>query len=34
MAIRWGDEAPDKEKFPKGLVAQRPYLRLTPQPNK
>ena len=27
------DEAA-KEKFPKGWEAKRPYLRLTPQPNK
>ncbi|MCI3205600.1 MULTISPECIES: peroxiredoxin [Pandoraea] len=28
------DEAVLKEKFPKGYKAVRPYLRLTPQPNK
>lgn len=28
------DEAVLKEKFPKGYKALRPYLRLTPQPNK
>ena len=28
------DEAVIKEKFPKGYTAVRPYLRLTPQPNK
>ncbi|HEY0294878.1 MAG TPA: peroxiredoxin [Bordetella sp.] len=28
------DEAVIKEKFPKGYKAVRPYLRLTPQPNK
>lgn len=28
------DEAELKERFPKGYTAVRPYLRLTPQPNK
>ncbi len=28
------DEAVIKEKFPKGYTAPRPYLRMTPQPNK
>ncbi|MBP6018148.1 MAG: peroxiredoxin [Burkholderiaceae bacterium] len=28
------DEAVLKEKFPKGYTAVRPYLRITPQPNK
>jgi len=28
------DEAVIKQKFPKGYTAARPYLRLTPQPNK
>jgi alkyl hydroperoxide reductase subunit AhpC len=28
------DEAVIKQKFPKGYVAPRPYLRITPQPNK
>ncbi|MES2832300.1 MAG: peroxiredoxin [Pseudomonadota bacterium] len=28
------DEALIREKYPKGFSAQRPYLRLTPQPNK
>lgn len=28
------DEAVLKEKFPKGYKAERPYLRMTPQPNK
>ena len=28
------DEAVIKEKFPKGYKAVRPYLRVTPQPNK
>ncbi len=28
------DEAVLKQKFPKGFTAARPYLRLTPQPNK
>lgn len=28
------DEAVIKQKFPKGYVALRPYLRITPQPNK
>lgn len=28
------DEAVLKQKFPKGYTAARPYLRLTPQPNK
>ncbi len=28
------DEAVIREKFPKGYKAVRPYLRLTPQPNK
>src|SRR5690606_22696409 len=28
------DEAVIKEKFPKGYTSPRPYLRLTPQPNK
>ena len=28
------DEATLKQKFPKGYTAPRPYLRLTPQPNK
>ncbi|MCY1304043.1 Peroxiredoxin [compost metagenome] len=28
------DEAVIREKFPKGYTAVRPYLRLTPQPNK
>ncbi|MEO8838695.1 MAG: redoxin domain-containing protein, partial [Herbaspirillum sp.] len=28
------DEALIKQKFPKGYTALRPYLRLTPQPNK
>jgi alkyl hydroperoxide reductase subunit AhpC len=28
------DDATAKEKFPKGFTAVRPYLRLTPQPNK
>jgi hypothetical protein len=28
------DEALIKQKFPKGYKALRPYLRMTPQPNK
>ena len=28
------DEAVIKQKYPKGYVAPRPYLRITPQPNK
>ncbi|KAG1252016.1 hypothetical protein G6F65_018097 [Rhizopus arrhizus] len=28
------DEAVIKQKFPKGYKAVRPYLRITPQPNK
>ena len=28
------DDATAKDKFPKGFKALRPYLRLTPQPNK
>ena len=28
------DEAVIKQKYPKGYKAERPYLRLTPQPNK
>jgi hypothetical protein len=28
------DEEVIKQKFPKGYKALRPYLRLTPQPNK
>ena len=28
------DEAVIKQKFPKGYKAPRPYLRITPQPNK
>ena len=28
------DEAVIKQKYPKGFVAERPYLRLTPQPNR
>ena len=28
------DEAKKKQKYPKGYTAARPYLRLTPQPNK
>ena len=28
------DESVIKQKFPKGYVAPRPYLRITPQPNK
>ena len=28
------DEAVIRQKFPKGYVAPRPYLRITPQPNK
>jgi len=28
------DDAVIREKYPKGFSAQRPYLRLTPQPNK
>ncbi|WP_353152217.1 peroxiredoxin [Herminiimonas fonticola] len=28
------DEAVIKQKFPKGYTAERPYLRVTPQPNK
>ncbi len=28
------DEEVIKQKFPKGYKAERPYLRLTPQPNK
>ena len=28
------DEAVIKQKFPKGYVAPRPYLRITPQPDK
>jgi len=28
------DEAELKQKFPKGFTAERPYLRVTPQPNK
>ena len=28
------DEAVIKQKFPKGYEAPRPYLRITPQPNK
>ena len=28
------DEAELKQKFPKGYTAERPYLRVTPQPNK
>ncbi len=28
------DEAVIKQKYPKGYTAAKPYLRLTPQPNK
>jgi hypothetical protein len=27
------DEAVIKQKFPKGYTAERPYLRVTPQPD-
>jgi hypothetical protein len=40
--LRLGDTAPDfaqdpaelAQRFPKGFKAVRPYLRITPQPNK
>ncbi len=46
MTLRLGDIAPDfmaqtthgtfrfHARFPKGFVAKKPYLRVTPQPNK
>ena len=41
MAIRLGDTTLDpvsflarKKEFPRGFVAKKPFLRVTPQPNK
>ena len=30
----WTDPEVLKQKYPKGFTAARPYLRVTPQPNK
>ena len=34
MSIRLGDETPAIARLPKRFIAKKPYLRVTPQPNK